>query len=196
MVLPQDPGLGGSGRWGCFAIGAFIGIVMLTLLLMFGRLPFASDFFKGLSNPDFDTKGTSTSESATRSDGTVPQISERNYVGGNSPIMTTGAFALGSSLSLDFGRSDGERTTLRYGMSEETGQVIVALSSVPDEGYGLNVFQGTWVATSMGNDCMWNVQVTNNLVSGHVSCTGVPAENMQNGATGQVDIELDFSANS
>ena len=63
-------------------------------------------------------------------------------------------------------------------------------------GLGLNLNYVPWMTTYLGEGCSWEVQVTDVTVSGHISCTDIPAVNELDGTTGAVDIELDFSADS
>jgi hypothetical protein len=170
-------------------------VLLLLLLVMTGGLGNLLAQF-----PQFNTVSGPSGPSGPQvapvgPTGPMPQISARSYNGGSSPVNVNGTFNLGDNLNFDFGNSDGFDTTLRFGASQETGQVLIGISSDPAQGYGLNVFNGPWVATSMGN-CMWDVRVTPTLVSGHVSCMDVPAVDQETGAMGEVDIELDFSANS
>jgi hypothetical protein len=86
---------------------------------------------------------------------------------------------------------------LIYGDMLANEYVDVGFSTLDgSEGLGLNVYSGDWRAVYQGQGCSWEVQVAPTSVSGHISCTDIPAYNDADGSTGSIDIELDFSADS
>lgn len=130
---------------------------------------------------------------------TVPSISARTYSGGSAPVAVTGSFTFGSTLALlpQDAFSDGTETTLNYGFQLDPGGMLLVFSErTGADGLGLNVNYGPWMATYLGEGCTWEVEVTDVTLSGHISCTDIPAVNEADGTTGTVDIELDFAANS
>ena len=130
---------------------------------------------------------------------TIPTISARSYTGGSTPVTVTGSFGFSSTIALHppASYSDGTETTLSYGWFLGSDGLLLAFSQREGaDGLGLNVQSGPWIATYLGEGCTWEVEVTDVTLSGHVSCTDIPAVNEADGTTGVVDIELDFSADS
>lgn len=129
----------------------------------------------------------------------IPTISARTYSAGSTPVTVSGSFSFSSTIALQPHNSfsDGVETTLHYGFQLESGGVLLGFSQRPGaDGFSLNVNYGTWMATYVGEGCTWEVEVTDVTLSGHVSCTDIPAVSEPDGATGTVDIELDFTADS
>ncbi len=132
------------------------------------------------------------------STGDLPRISMRDFTGGDAPITTTGTFTLSETMPMHPPATfaDGTETTLIYG-DLLADYVSVGFSNLDgSEGLGLNVQAGPWMATYQGQGCSWEVDVSATSVSGHISCTDIPAYNDVDGTTGAIDLEMDFSADS
>ena len=212
-------------RFGCMwvAVVLFIGLTVVVAIVLLGMdqgnpsSAFNGPFGQqnrpnqgnnpgnpgGLASP---SAGSSTVASAGPpsgppvSGGAMPVISARDYISGSAPLTMTGAFSFDPASRHEVldGHSDGERTDFWYGIDayDPDGFIEIVFSSVGDEGFGLTILRHPWVATYLGEGCTWQVEVTDATVSGHISCTDLPAENEADGSSGTVDIELDFTANS
>jgi len=140
--------------------------------------------------------------SPTHAGNEIPDISARVYIAGDAPITVTGAFSFASTIGLNTAAalSDGVETNLPYGFDPEDQTVpgfqLAFSRREGAEGLGLNIYSGDWVATYIGEDCSWEVEVTDLTLSGHISCTDLPAVNQADGTTGTVDVEFDFTADS
>lgn len=180
---PQGDGPGGPGG-------------QVTASPMPSGLPSASDS-TGLS----PLPGQSDSASAPAGSGDeIPVISERAFTSGSATVDVSGSFSLHSTLAmtdlaLDY--SDGVETAISYEFNRPSGGVNLGFSHREGaDGLGLNVNLASWMATYLGQDCSWQVEVTSSAVSGHISCHDISAVNSDDGTNGSVDIELDFRADS
>jgi hypothetical protein len=130
----------------------------------------------------------------------IPVISVRTFTGGSATVDVSGSFVLHSTLALTdlaFDSSDGVETTLSYEFNRDSGGISLGFSHREGaDGLGLNINLGTWMATYLGSDCTWQVEVTSSTVSGHISCHDISAVNSSDETQGSVDIELDFTADS
>jgi hypothetical protein len=187
----------------------FIGVLFVLLMMLTAPIwvgPFVTalnSITGGGAGPGGGGTGGSPTPTATISapgtGGVIPVISARDYVGGSAPLTVSGSFGINSTIGLDpqSSFSDGVETTLSYGFNDESGGVLLAFSHAEgSEGLGLNVNFGSWMATYMGEGCAWDVNVTEQTLAGHVSCSDLPAMNAADGTTGTVDVELDFTADS
>jgi hypothetical protein len=193
---------------GCLKFVAYL-IAAFVLVLFIFYLLFTLGWFRGFGGGDDDGKGPGGGNAPGPGTGTyrggpgtaneVPVISARDYSGGSAPVTVTGSFSFDSTVALDTPAtfSDGTQTSLSYAYNLESGGILLAFSDLDGaEGLGLNVAVGPWIATYMGQGCSWEIEVTAVRVSGNISCTDIPATNQDDGTTGTIDVELDFSADS
>lgn len=161
---------------------------MIATQIPFGPLSFGN-------NPPPVAPGGQGGQGGQGGASVVPPISARSYSGGSTPVTVTGAFGINTSVALEApaSLSDGQKTWLNYGIDQSTGMVGIELT---EDGIGLNIGYGSWYATYMGEGCTWDVDVADTVVSGHISCSDIGAVNEEDGSTGTVSIELDFTANS
>jgi hypothetical protein len=180
---PQGHGPGGPGG-------------TVTASPMPSGLPSAGDS-TGLS-PLPGQSGTASAPAASGNE--IPVISERVFSGGSATVDVSGSFELHSTLALTdlaLDSSDGVETSLSYEFNRDSGGVSLGFSHREGaDGLGLNVNLGPWMATYLGADCSWQVEVTSSTVSGHISCHDISAVNSDDETQGSVDIELDFTADS
>jgi hypothetical protein len=209
LTMPSDP------MPGC-AIPAVIvlGVIVVLLIMLQGPAlvnAFRTAFGLFAPNPPANTSGGGGGGQSpvpssglavvyrgSDSTGDLPLISMRDFTGGDAPITTSGTFTLSETMPMHPPATfaDGTETTLIYG-DLLADYVSLGFSNLDgSEGLGLNVQSGAWLATYLGQGCSWEVEVSPVSVSGHISCADIPAVNQDDGTTGSIDIELDFSADS
>jgi hypothetical protein len=186
-------------------VGLALAIGILIMALAFGWNPW------GIVGPGVQAPGPNGGQGngnpgpgtvtyrGSDSTGDLPLISMRDFTGGDAPITTSGTFTLSETMPMHPPATfaDGTETTLIYGDMLANEYVDVGFSTLDgSEGLGLNVYSGDWRAVYQGQGCSWVVDVAPTSVSGHISCTDIPAYNDADGSTGSIDIELDFSADS
>jgi hypothetical protein len=128
--------------------------------------------------------------------GPVPAISERYFDSGTSHVAVTGGLTLSGDLAIDTVSSsvtNQGRALIVFGPPDPNALLVVVTFNEPED--AVTVTQGTKRATGIDSDCAFTVQVTDALVSGHVSCPSVDAFDGDQ-AIGTASIELDFSAES
>ena len=126
----------------------------------------------------------------------VPPISDRFFDTGTSHAEVSGALTLAGDLAIDTIASyvsNHGRANIVFGPPDPNALLVQVTFNEPED--TVTVIQGDKRATGMDTDCVFNVQVTEALVAGHISCPSVDAfDGEQN--LGKATIELDFSAGS
>jgi hypothetical protein len=181
--------------WAALVIGAVAFFLVLAPNML---LPPPNTGGGGDGGGDGDQPAGTVTYRGTDGSGDLPIISIREFTGGEAPITTSGTFDMGQTMPMDppAAHTDGVDTTIVYG-DLLSDYVELAFSRVDgSEGIGVNVQSGDWLAVYLGQGCSWEVDVSANLVSGHISCTDIPATNQADGSTGAIDVEVDFTADS
>ena len=133
-----------------------------------------------------------------RSDPVV--ISPRTYTGGTVSVKVTGFFKVNGNQSLNVPASitDEDQTWLQYGVSGGPELEVLFTNSQSLAEHGVTVGDGSnsVTTTSTSGECQTKVDVSATRVSGHYSCTGSMGYNRQTGQMGEVDVEVEFSAES
>jgi hypothetical protein len=126
----------------------------------------------------------------------VPVISERYFDLGTSHAAVTGALSLSGDLAIDTIASyvsNQGRANIVFGPPDPNALLVQVTFNEPED--TVTVIQGDHRATGMDADCAFNIQVTDTLVAGHISCPAVDAFNGEENV-GSASIELEFSAGS
>ena len=143
--------------------------------------------------------GAPTAEPAGRGGGgsvNLPGISARTFTDGKVKMKVSGFFEVDASQDLNkpASLSDGEFTWLQYGVSgAETANATITFG---DGDGGVVIGIGRHTATGTSEVCSIKIDVTDARVSGHLSCPKVAGYNPADGSMGDVEIEVDFEANS
>jgi hypothetical protein len=133
--------------------------------------------------------------------GTLPKISERQFVSGSATLVVRGAVQIDAVIELNAvaSLSDGEMTWLQFGDSgAATPNVGVTVS--PYE-VGVSVGRGRFIATGglipgETSECSGKADVTASSVVGQYQCTGVTSYDPGGSGSGKVNIEITFTARS
>jgi hypothetical protein len=128
--------------------------------------------------------------------GYVPPISERFFDSGTSHVAVTGALTQSGDLAIDTITSyvsPQGRALIVFGPPDPEALIVVFTVNEPED--ALTVTQGVLRATGIEADCTFNVQVTDELISGHISCPAVDAFD-GDVKVGTASIELDITAES
>jgi hypothetical protein len=166
-------------------------LVVLALLFLIAQVLFTMGLF--------DPPASGVGPRGPGSDGdNIPDISDRSFAGGTTQASTSGFVSLDMDLPIDeissYVNTDG-LAWISFGSlpADARGEILIALNE-PENSITLS--RGDVVVIGRDDDCIFDLDVTETTVSGHISCTGVEGENTANGSTGPVDIELDFTADS
>ena len=140
-----------------------------------------------------------TAQAASSGDGgggNVPSISTRTFTSGSVQMKVNGFFGIDASQDLNkpASLSDGEYTWIQYG---DSGAATANATITFGEGdSGVTIGIGGYTATGTSAECSSKVNVTDATVSGHFSCPKVTGYNQADGSMGNVNIEIEFVANS
>lgn len=125
----------------------------------------------------------------------VPPISERFFVGGSVHAVTRGALASEVDLPIDeiksYVSNDG-LAWIAFGAQGGPDEVLITFNEPENT---VTVAQGSRWVKGVDDECAFDVDVTEALVSGHISCaTAEVYEGDQ--LVGEASIEVDFTAAS
>ena len=127
-------------------------------------------------------------------------ITPRTYTGGTVKAKVTGFFKVDGNQSLNVPASitDEDQTWLQYGVSGGPGLDVLFTNSQSMAEHGVTVGEGpnSVTTTSTSGECQSKVDVTPTRVTGRYSCTGAMGYNRDTGQMGEVDVEVEFSADS
>lgn len=189
-ALPDAPG--------CrlpFGLGflAFVALVVLSLMVGFAALSLLLGGLTPEANPPVQPGAHAPDE--------VPYISPRYIDSGSSHAAVTGAMSYSGDLAADQIRSYVDDEGLAWlafggeptGPDGEPGPAVLVTFNEPED--AVTVAVGTRRATGQDDACVFDIQVTATLVSGHISCASVDVYDGDE-VIGTSSIELDFTAGS
>jgi hypothetical protein len=127
-------------------------------------------------------------------------ISPRTYTGGTVTAKVTGFFDVdgGQTLNVPASLTDEDQTWLQYGVSGSAELDVLFTNSQSMAEHGVTVGLGPYsvTTTSTSGECKTEVDVTPVLITGRFSCSGSMGYNNQTREMGEVDVEIEFSADS
>lgn len=130
-----------------------------------------------------------------------PDISARQYTGGEILVSVTGSATIEQEIPLNVPASisDGEVTWLQFGASGSPEPHALITYGQTKE-IGISVGRGKWITTGgiipgEKSECSGKVQVTATEVTGQYTCAGVVSHDPEDGM-GKVDITVRFTAKS
>ena len=126
----------------------------------------------------------------------APAITARQFTAGSVTLKVTGSFQIDEEVAMNTTASfgDGEWTWLQFGASgSETPNALVTYG---DGEFGISVSRGKRIAIAEAAHCTGKVEVTASLVSGQYTCSGVTSYDPATGQTGEISIQIRFTAKS
>lgn len=178
-------------RFGCGAIAMTLFAGLVIILLIVGGIILFGDPSGPSRNPPDDPVGPGDGGNE------IPPISDRFFDGGGSQATSSGFFNITLDLPIDDVRSyvDEDLAWIGFGelQRDASGEILIALGEPENS---VTLAQGDFLVIGTDEDCAIEVEVTETTVSGHISCVGVEGQNVEDGSTGPVDFELDFTADS
>jgi hypothetical protein len=185
-------------RFGCgqIAMAVFWGLVMVGIFLAWIALSNENwqqslqNFFNGQQQQENSGPGQGVPQADV-----IPAVSDRYFASGSAQVSVSDGIEISPSLEVEAHTSYANEGLLWLSFLDRTnpdaGEILLVLDEPENS---LAVVNGPLRAIGTDDQCVFTIQVSDAMLSGHVSCSEVDVLNNEVDTGTNASIELDFQA--